>query len=173
MGAWLPSGLKLGRTRDAVTIGVADFRMLDPPDLELPLMGSGTAILIPNPGEYEVEWSGWVFRVSRYEGPRTGPGWKIVLQNPWEAPVSGDVLQWPLRLRTHQPGDRFYPQGAGGSQKVADFMINAKIPAAWRDSLPLLVAGDAIVWVCGWRVDERFIVRPETKQILVARFERS
>lgn len=52
-----------------------------------------------------------------------------------------------LRLRARRPGDRFRPRGMGGrSQKLADTLINLRVPAARRDRVPLLVVDDAIAW---------------------------
>ncbi|NLH08438.1 MAG: tRNA(Ile)-lysidine synthetase, partial [Chloroflexi bacterium] len=45
-----------------------------------------------------------------------------------------------------------------------------KIPAGWRDHLPLLVSGGEIAWVCGWRVDQRFAVTAKTGEVWLARF---
>ncbi len=79
-----------------------------------------------------------------------------------------------LALRRRQPGDRFQPLGLGGrSQSVCDFMINEKVPAAWRDRVPLCVATSgvgAITWVAGWRLDERFKVSAATRRILRLQF---
>jgi hypothetical protein len=38
--------------------------------------------------------------------------------------------------------------------------------------LSLLAVGDQIAWLCGWRVDERFVVREGSKHVWLARFER-
>ncbi|MCZ7541345.1 MAG: tRNA lysidine(34) synthetase TilS [Anaerolineae bacterium] len=52
-----------------------------------------------------------------------------------------------LWLRARRPGDRFRPRGMGGrSQKLADTLINLRVPAGWRDRVPLLVVDDAIAW---------------------------
>jgi len=45
-------------------------------------------------------------------------------------------------------------------------MINQKIPARWRDLVPIGVSGNRIAWVAGWRMDERFKIGPQTIQIL-------
>jgi tRNA(Ile)-lysidine synthase len=51
-------------------------------------------------------------------------------------------------------------------------MINEKIPAAWRDHIPLLVNKDGqIVWLCGWRPDERARVTPSSLRVVRLRFE--
>ncbi|RLC66976.1 MAG: hypothetical protein DRI48_03440 [Chloroflexi bacterium] len=49
---------------------------------------------------------------------------------------------------------------------------NLKIPRAWRDHVPLLVAGDEIVWVCGRRLGEGVAVGPGTRRVARLRFER-
>lgn len=55
------------------------------------------------------------------------------------------ALGWRGRL----PGDRYRPLGAPGEAKVADLLINRKVPAALRDALPVVLAGEEILWVPG------------------------
>jgi tRNA(Ile)-lysidine synthase len=50
--------------------------------------------------------------------------------------------------------------------RLKDWMINVKVPRAIRDRLPLLVSGDQIAWVPGFRVGQPFIVRSETQHII-------
>ncbi len=165
--ATLPGGLHLCVDYDWLVIKGVRQR---PPAPDWPLLEPGTAVELGGPGVYPLPRSGWQFALHPYAGPRSGPEWQMLLDDPWSAPLDADRLQRPLMLRTRQPGDRFAPMGVGGTQKVSTFMINEKIPAAWRDRLPLLVAGGQIAWVCGWRVDERFAVRPGTGSVWAARF---
>jgi tRNA(Ile)-lysidine synthase len=59
----------------------------------------------------------------------------------------------------------------GQSKRVNEFMINEKIPASWRDHIPLLVNGDGqILWVCGWRPDERARVTEGTQRVVWLRY---
>jgi tRNA(Ile)-lysidine synthase len=51
-------------------------------------------------------------------------------------------------------------------------MIDAKIPRHIRDKWPLVVSPQHIVWVAGYRIDERVRVREETEEILLLRFQR-
>jgi tRNA(Ile)-lysidine synthase len=46
--------------------------------------------------------------------------------------------------------------GLLGSIKVSDLFINAKIPLHLRERWPILVCGDEIVWVPGFRVAENW-----------------
>ena len=55
-------------------------------------------------------------------------------------------------LRTRIPGDRFQPLGMSGSKKIQDFMVDNKIPRAWRDRVPILSCDQRIAWVVGWRI---------------------
>jgi tRNA(Ile)-lysidine synthase len=91
----------------------------------------------------------------------------------WEAYLDADVVGRLAILRPRQPGDAFFPMGlAGRSQKISDFMINRKIPANQRDHVPLLVANGQVLWLCGYRPDERARIQTETRQILHLKFER-
>ncbi len=52
-------------------------------------------------------------------------------------------------------------------------MINVKVPRQERDAVPLVVSGDEIVWVVGWRIDARYAVGAETRQVLRLRVRRN
>lgn len=78
---------------------------------------------------------------------------------------------FPLVVRNFRPGDRFYPDGLGGSQKVKDYFINKKIPQPLRSKIPIIEQGGQIVGILGWRVDERFKITEKTEQILKVSLE--
>jgi tRNA(Ile)-lysidine synthase len=75
-------------------------------------------------------------------------------------------LQLPLMMRNFRPGDRFQPLGAEGTQKLKDFFINHKIPKFERPGIPLLISGEMIAWIVGYRIDERVKVTSKTKKVL-------
>jgi len=62
----------------------------------------------------------------------------------WTCPAPGDR---PLLLRSRRPGDRVRTRA--GSRKVSDVLIDAKIPRALRDFVPVLATQDAAVAVVG------------------------
>ena len=74
-----------------------------------------------------------------------------------------DRLQPPLTLRQRRDGDRFQPFGMQGRKKLKDLLIDAKIPRQERGRVPVLMNGDEIIWVVGYRTSEPFKVRTETK----------
>ena len=77
-----------------------------------------------------------------------------------------------LVVRSRKPGDRFQPLGMGQPKKLNEFMIDAKIPQAWRRRIPLVCSPQHIIWIVGWHIDDRVKVTEETKQILRLKFER-
>ncbi len=71
-----------------------------------------------------------------------------------------------LAVRGWRFGDRFRPLGLGGSKKLQDFFVDAKVARGARGRVPLLVSGDEILWVVGHRVDDRAKVTPATRSLL-------
>lgn len=82
--------------------------------------------------------------------------------------VDADKLQFPLLLRPWQPGDAFQPLGMDGRhQKIQDYFTNHKVSRLDKERSWLLVNGDAaIIWLLGWRPDERFRIRETTRNAL-------
>jgi tRNA(Ile)-lysidine synthase len=78
------------------------------------------------------------------------------------------VLQFPLRIRNFRPGDRFQPLGVKGSQKLKEFFIDHKIPRFERSNIPLLLSGETVAWVVGYRIGDRFKVTDTTRKVLKA-----
>ena len=76
----------------------------------------------------------------------------------------------PLTVRNRQQGDRFQPYGMRGTKKIKDFFIDAKVPRCERDSIPLLVCSNEILWVIGYTTSESFKIKPDTRQYLYLRY---
>jgi len=78
-----------------------------------------------------------------------------------------------LTVRGRRRGERFQPLGMESPKKLQDFMVDARIPHAWRDNVPLVCSPQHILWVVGWRTDHRARVTPQTKRVLCLEFERA
>jgi tRNA(Ile)-lysidine synthase len=86
--------------------------------------------------------------------------------------VDADRVSLPLMVRNWLPGDRFHPAGMGGhSKKLQDFFTDLKIPVAARSRIPLVVAPEGILWIVGYRQDERWTPTAATKRCLVFTFD--
>lgn len=84
-----------------------------------------------------------------------------------------------LALRTWQQGDRFKPLGMGGkSQKLSDTFTNLKVPAFYRQKVPLLTVNGEIAWIVAptangpqSRIAEPFAVREDSTSVLRLRWQ--
>ncbi len=84
-----------------------------------------------------------------------------------------DRLQLPLTLRQRRDGDRFHPFGMRGTKKLKNLLIDAKIPRQERGQVPVLMSGDEIIWVVGYRTSEPFKIRAKTKRRLYLNYSPS
>jgi tRNA(Ile)-lysidine synthase len=109
------------------------------------------------------------------------PGWRVradIIQqsvgsdNGLTASFDLDKVGQKLVVRRRRPGDRFQPLGMNQTKKLQDFMVDTKIPRTWRDRVPLVSSSRHIMWVVGWRINDRFKVTKKTKRILHLQFER-
>ena len=75
-------------------------------------------------------------------------------------------LTFPLRIRAWEEGDYFFPLGMKGKKKLSDFMIDQKIPLNLKDQIRVLTSDENIVWVIGYRIDDRYKTNDLTKEIL-------
>lgn len=166
--ATLPAGLVVRVGYDTLDVEDADTFPLLP---DYPVLRSGEPIAVCLPGLTALPDSEWALQAEVLER------WdmEIIESNtdPWTAYLDIDRLEMPLILRVRQPGDYFCPHGMEGHRvKLSAFFINRKVPRAWREHLPLLVAGDKIVWVCGYRLADHAAVTPLTKHVARFRFVR-
>jgi tRNA(Ile)-lysidine synthase len=86
--------------------------------------------------------------------------------------VDADSVDFPLRLRSVLPGDRFTPLGAPGRKKVARFLSDRKVPKHIRAQHPVLESAQGIICVLGLEIDERCRSAETTSRWLVIRWER-
>lgn len=76
-----------------------------------------------------------------------------------------DKLTFPLTLRNIQKGDKFRPFGMKGVKKISDFLTDLKIPVNEKDNTMVLVSGEDIIWVVGYRVSDGYKVDTGTKNV--------
>jgi tRNA(Ile)-lysidine synthase len=152
----LPGGLNFSVEYDRYLL-TPDLSALSP----LPPLEGEFPLNIPG----ETKLPGW--RVEAAVVERREMGEKDDFTAYFDLAKSGDRLT----VRTRKRGDRFQPLGLAQPKKLGEFMIDAKIPQAWRGRVPLVCSGEQILWVVGWRLGERAKVSAETKRVLRLRFE--
>ncbi len=74
---------------------------------------------------------------------------------------------FPLTIRAKKTGDTFKPFGMNGFKLVSDFLKDQKLNTFEKESVRLLINGNnQIIWVIGYRSDERFKVKPLSEKFL-------
>ncbi len=78
----------------------------------------------------------------------------------------------PLTVRNFRSGDRMRPLGMTGTRKVHRIFIDRKVTRTERRRLPLLVAGDRVLWIPGVCMHDEVKITGGTKRILQVTYRR-
>jgi tRNA(Ile)-lysidine synthase len=76
------------------------------------------------------------------------------------------ALEFPLIIRRWLPGDFFQPFGMKGFKKLSDYFIDQKISKTEKENTWIIESANRIIWVVGYRIDDRIKVTDSTKHIL-------
>jgi tRNA(Ile)-lysidine synthase len=92
--------------------------------------------------------------------------WNVRDCSSMRAYLDSQQLRLPLRVRNWRPGDRFRPLGMTGFKKITDCFIDWKVPLEERGRIPLILSGDLIVWVVGYRISQDVRVTAKTERVV-------
>lgn len=113
--------------------------------------------LLEVPGMLDLGDAGTI--VARAGRPGEVPG------GPDTVAIDADAVAWPLVVDSPRDGDRMRPLGLGGTKKLSDVLIDAKVPKRLRRATPVVRDGVRIVWVAGVSLAEDARVTPETVRV--------
>jgi tRNA(Ile)-lysidine synthase len=148
----LPHGVSLEKRYDLVTMKRGWVKPVPP--FEVELISPGRTYIEEIRREIVIEEASRIDKIKDLYGL------------PDTALLDYQNLQFPLKVRNFRPGDRFQPLGLEGTQKLKEFFINHKIPKFERARIPLLISGEMIAWIVGYRINERLKVTKETQRVL-------
>jgi tRNA(Ile)-lysidine synthase len=158
---------------EKIVLNVGDERMLEDSDWGVRIAESGK--WKAESGKWKVESGKWKAESGKWK-VESGK-WKVesgkwkVESGKWEILLDAEKIRGKLALRTRLPGERFAPRGMGGKHKsLHEFMIDEKIPRHVREFIPILADEEKVLWVVGYREDERAGVSDATEHILRVEF---
>lgn len=77
-----------------------------------------------------------------------------------------DIISHKLAIRGRRAGDYITIHSSGKTQKIKAFFINEKIPQKKRNEIMLLVDGQHVLWVEGFRTNCFYEAKENTKKVL-------
>ena len=130
-----------------------------------PQMPDGEIYRLHLPGEYALG-RGWVLEGLIREVEELEEG--LVDQDPYRAILDSRLVGEELSVSGRREGERIQPLGMkAGTVKLADLMINEKIPAFARENWPIIRSAGKVIWIPGLRMAEFARVTDETEIVYV------
>lgn len=86
--------------------------------------------------------------------------------------MDASALTFPLLLRPWRVGDYFYPLGIRKKKKLSRFFGDIKLSRTEKEQVWVIESNKKIVWILGHRIDDRFKITPQTKQVVQISFKK-
>ena len=149
--------------------GLAAFREFDNLVLRSPEPSgtAGYAYVLEIPGICRVPENGSVFTCTCVGEP---PLERIRQEYGTRAFFERAALPESLTIRSRFPGDRY---GGPGHRKVKRMLIDRKIPLGQRSVLPMVAAGNDVIWVPGFRPARAYEVRPYSGKCVIVEMRKT
>jgi len=121
---------------------------------QMPAEGIPFCHRFPLPGICRVPEAGRIFSATICSTPDPGTIKDMCLSRAY---LQQSALPPVLTIRSRIAGDRY---GGPGHRKVKKMLIDRKIPSERRSFIPMVAAGDDVIWIPGFRPARAYEARP-------------
>ena len=94
-----------------------------------------------------------------------------ILEKKYTKWLDCDKIKCALAVRTRKSGDYIVVNRYGNRKKITRCMIDDKIPADKRSEIPLVTAGEEILWIVGGRISESYKITSCTRNVLEIKYQ--
>ena len=151
-GKEVPSGKTFSSATHVLYIDRSDL-------IVAPVFRSPSTLIIPEDGLYKYQ-DKTAFKISFSNDISIFKSDTCIL-------LDKEKVEFPLKVRIIQRGDRFTPFGMNGSKLVSDYLTDRKLSLwAKRSQLVVTDAHDHILWLVGHRIAHPFRITPSTTTAL-------
>ncbi|MBC8033910.1 MAG: tRNA lysidine(34) synthetase TilS [Chitinophagaceae bacterium] len=120
-----------------------------------------SATIVVDEHDSVVDFSGGQLKQARFSVAKVElPG------SPDTAFIDAASVQYPMVLRKWKRGDYFYPLGMRKKKKLSRFFIDQKMSLTDKENAWVIEMNRKIVWVVGRRIDDRFKVTGNTREVI-------
>ncbi len=131
-----------------------------------PLLNAELSIVVINENENAVDFYGGKLEIKKMDKlPENYPTVKSNI-----AFLDATAFTFPLIIRKWKTGDYFYPLGMQKKKKLSRFFIDQKLSATQKEKIWVVESDKKILWVVGYRIDDRFKLKPSSQHILQLTF---
>ena len=119
---------------------------------------------LPVPGEMECMYGKFETKIFAWSDQK-------ICEKKYTKWLDYDKIKYDISVRTRREGDYLIVNSAGQRKKISRCMIDEKIPRELRDEIPLAAVGNEILWLVGGRINERYKITSETKNVLEIKYQ--
>lgn len=119
---------------------------------------------LPVPGEMECMYGKFETKIFAWSDQK-------ICEKKYTKWLDYDKMKYDISVRTRREGDYLIVNSAGQRKKISRCMIDEKIPRELRDEIPLAAVGNEILWLVGGRINERYKITSETKNVLEIKYQ--
>lgn len=120
--------------------------------------------VLPVPGALLSPWGSFETKIFSWSGQK-------ICEKTYTKWLDYDKMKYDISVRTRAAGDYLVVNSQGHRKKLTRCMIDEKIPREERDRIPLVVMGDEVLWIVGGRINERYKITSETKDVLEIKYQ--